>query len=375
MEAVDSKKRWVGLFYAAFTLWLLGYLTLAHRYNGKDYEVYLDAIAALGSGSSPYSFENATSFHYSPVGLLPFLALQVLPVAGQHFLIFLLSLVALFRMTYVCLRLLDPNRQLGDLPLPMLIAPWILVNQGIGFQFESGNINLILVYLMVEGYYAVFRNKTAWGFFLMALPALFKPAFGIVPYFLLHYTQSSTFLHACAPVWGLPLQPYCPFLWPAAQLYKDWWLSNAAHTHAILSGEIVGANLSLLSLAYDKLGLSVGQSLGLVFFPSLLFFHWLARGKQPTTAFSLALLFLYLFSPATFPYSIVGLMLPATLGLWVCWKDKRCLPIYSIFLIGILFVNVNFLGRTLYNGTAVPWRLQGLLTLPLVWVVSRRSSD
>ncbi|MEZ4749267.1 MAG: glycosyltransferase 87 family protein [Bdellovibrionota bacterium] len=372
---VKSKKCWVAVFYAAVTLWLFAYLTLAHRYNGKDYEVYLDAIAALGEGASPYSYENATSFHYSPVGLLPFVALQSLPVKLQHLCIFVLSLFALFRMTYLSLKLLTPTRPLEALPLLVLIAPWLLVNQGIGFQFESGNINLLRLYLLMEGFNVLFRGKATWGFFLLSLPALFKPAFGIVPYFLFAL-KPKQYVVPCLRAGALLLAVLAlPFVfWQAGPLYKDWWLSNSAHTHAILSGEIVGANLSLLSFAYDKLGLSVGRSLLLVFFPALVAFHWLAHKQPPTVAFALALLFLYLFSPATFPYSILGLMLPAMLGLWVCLRDRRQWVPFAIFVIGMLFVNVNFMGRGLYNGTAVPWRLQGFLTLPLVWVVSRRSS-
>ncbi|MCB0406426.1 MAG: DUF2029 domain-containing protein, partial [Bdellovibrionales bacterium] len=359
-------------FYVAVTLWLFAYLTLAHRYNGKDYEVYLDAVSALSAGGSPYSYDDATSFHYSPVGLLPFVVLQILPVSLQHLCIFALSLVALFRMTYLCLKLLAPNGRIDELPLFVLVAPWLFVNQGIGFQFESGNINLLLLYMLLEGFYAVSQEKLTWGFFLMTVPALFKPAFGVVPYFLFALNPRH-YLVPCAQA-GLALIALAvvPFLfWPAAQFYKDWWLSNSAHTDAILSGQIVGANLSLLSFAYDKLHLSVGRSLLFIFFPALFTFHALAHRRSPTLAFSLALLFLYLFSPATFPYSIVGLMLPATLGLRTCLSDRRQWLPFMFFVVGMLFVNVNFMGRDLYNMLAVPWRLQGFLTLPLAWVVSR----
>ena len=360
--------------YALLSAALAYYLFGLGRYNGRDYAVYVEAVMRWAEGLSAYDYTVPTSFHYMPCVLPLFQAFGIFALGVQHGLVLLLSFAALLRMTDILLGLFAPTefrnaRAWGFFAL----TPWVWVAFGLGAQFESGNINLLLVYLCVEGAAQVRCGFPHLGFLLLVLPALFKPQFGVVGYFI-WLTQPRRH----APAFGFALLAAVvflatPWLWAgnaAVGLYRDWWFSNRAHAHSLLTLHEVAENYSLLSFAVDRLGISVEYAGALLVLCFALFHARVWTERDEARMLVQALLFSFFFFPASFPYSTVS-FLPAVVSLLARQTDKRTPRNYRaavsfwIFALGNILLSVDILGRSLYQTWVIPWRLRSWISLAL----------
>lgn len=346
------------VFASLFALAVFYYLVIYKRYNGGDYYVYVKAIERLDQGISPYQFESTQSYRYLPPTLIFYKALAIFPLFIQHWLIAIFSLLALFRMLWLGTYFAKKEFKKYN-PILMLLGPTLLLHQGLSAQFESGNINLILVYLTMEGLWQYYQNKKYVAFVLMFFPSLFKFQFGLIGYFIFlsdYKKNIRPLFYAFLTIVFFSLNTFL-FRGNTWLLYQDWWNSNHAVSSGILDRGIVAVNNSLLSFAHHifKIPMPFIWSI-LLFIFSLL--HIGLFKKTALQLYALSALFVYLFFPATFPYTLVLLYIPCLLALSMkTWQS-------FLFIFGILIFNPNFFGREKFETYIVLYRTSSWFLVP-----------
>jgi hypothetical protein len=298
------------------------------------------------------------SYRYLPPTLMFYKGLSVFPAYIQHCLTALFSLVALYRMIWLGVGL--AKKEFKSIhPLLYLYGPALLLHQGLSAQFESGNINLILVYLTIEGLWQYYQNKKYLAFLFLFFPCLFKFQFGLMGYFIFlsdYKKNLRSFLFAFLTILLFSLNTF--FLNTSTlSLYHDWWVSNQAVGNGILDRGIVAVNNSLLSFTHHILKIPM-SFIGVFLFLFFLFLHKGLFKRTPLHLYALSALFIYLFFPATFPYTIVLLYIPSL----VAFSKKTWQS--ALFIFGIFIFNPNFFGREKFETYIVLYRTSSWFLIP-----------
>jgi len=174
---------------------------------------------------------------------------------------------------------------------------------------------------------------------------------------------------AAAIVVGLLLAPVVLLgVSTATVWYSDWLAVNASHAEAILDLRSVAVNLGLPSLLYQRFGWSVA-AVGVLSLAGLLALHVAAlQSRSPLGTYCLGSVGVFVLSPAAFPYSFMGLMLPAVVALRQSLRpgEVRARVLVAGYFLSNSVLTASILGRGPYNAIVVPWRLQGLCVLALL---------
>jgi hypothetical protein len=298
------------------------------------------------------------SYRYLPPTLIFYKGLSVFPVYIQHWLVAVLSLAALYRMMWLGVGLAKEEFKNIN-PLLYLYGPILLLHQGLSAQFESGNINLILVYFTIEGLWQYYQNKKYLAFIFLFSPCLFKFQFGLMGYFLFLSDYKKNIRPITFAFLTLLVFSLNTFFLNAStvSLYRDWWISNQAVSSGILDRGIVAVNNSLLSFAYHILKIPMSFIWSFLFLLFLLLHKGLFK-RNPLQLYALSSLFIYLFFPATFPYTLVLLYIPCIISFsQKTWQS-------ALFIFGIFIFNPNFFGREKFETYIVLYRTSSWFLIP-----------
>jgi len=169
-----------------------GYFVLQkinHRDGVADFRVYYDAASAWINGTSPYgqAFGVSSGFYkYSPVALLPFTTLCLLPYPLASGIYYFIVLLAFILFSLILVRFLE-----GRFGFPTHCRGWVLATMTIFLadhferELHLGNVNVFLLIAAFLLHELIRKQKLAGAGLLYAAMLLVKPHFAILlPYFI-----------------------------------------------------------------------------------------------------------------------------------------------------------------------------------------------
>ena len=227
---------------------------LSLREQGNDFTVYYDAGRAALEGRDPLSVRY---FIYLPVYAVAMAPLSLLPYGAAAVLWAAIGLVALVACAKLCIELLLPEgRGVGDGPPSsgwawLWWAPAACVARPIDSNFANGQVNLIVLWLVLLGLRAVRRgNERGAGLWLGAATAL-----KLVPGLFLAYLLARRSWRAAA--WGALAVVALAFLAPVPLLGWNGNLRAMGHWWSTIAGPYARGGEELL----EARGHLPGQSL------------------------------------------------------------------------------------------------------------------
>ncbi|MFM8270503.1 MAG: glycosyltransferase 87 family protein, partial [Pseudomonadota bacterium] len=170
----------MGYHYLFLTIGLLGYGL--KRYNGYDLDSYFKLAEGVKSGLALYGDPPLSL--YPPSGAYLLELLQFIPKSATHPTWYCLSILIFYRLSKIAFALF-PTAKPKVKQIGFYWLSWLGILQGLGAQLEGGNINLLLMYLMIEGFNLLFKSasdqkRVLLGLFLCWLPVMFKPYLGLI---------------------------------------------------------------------------------------------------------------------------------------------------------------------------------------------------
>jgi hypothetical protein len=178
-------------FAIAVSILCLGYLALEY-YNGRaqmaDFRVYYDAANALLKGDTVYgqAFGVSSGFYkYSPFACIPFIPLALLPYSTASVLYFVLITATIIFFSFRVSNYLSHRWNISAHTLIAPIVTGIFLIDHLERELHLGNVNLFLLVLLFESYFALRSHMNYKAGILYGLVLLFKPHFVLIfPYLL-----------------------------------------------------------------------------------------------------------------------------------------------------------------------------------------------
>jgi glycosyl transferase family 87 len=164
--------------------YLFGFAISAAYRSQSDFTIYRNAGLAAAAGRPIYDFRDWSPFQYAPISAVTFIPFGWISPRAAQLLWFAISMVlALPAMIIGSYRLLlGPH---FTLRAQMIIVPLILIARFLHPNFDHGQINLVVVAMVVWGLALAYESKPAPAGFLLAASVLIKPmALPVVAYML-----------------------------------------------------------------------------------------------------------------------------------------------------------------------------------------------
>lgn len=154
--------------------YLTGFAISAAYRTQSDFTIYRNAGLAAAAGRAIYNFQDWSPFQYAPIYAVIFIPFGwISPRAGQLLWFAISMVVALPAMIVGTHRLLlGPNFRLRA---EMIVVPLILIARFLHPNFDHGQINLVVVTMVVWGLAFASESKAASAGFLLAASVLIKP--------------------------------------------------------------------------------------------------------------------------------------------------------------------------------------------------------
>jgi hypothetical protein len=158
----------------AVAAYLVGFLISAAYRSQSDFTIYRNAGLAAAAGRPIYSLLDWSPFQYAPIYAVIFIPFGWLSPRWAQLLWFAVSMAAalpaLIVGTYRLL--LGPGTTLRA---NMIVLPLILIVRFLHPNFDHGQINLVLIAMIVWGLSLTCESKPALGGLLLAASMLIKP--------------------------------------------------------------------------------------------------------------------------------------------------------------------------------------------------------
>ncbi len=218
------------------------FLTL-EAINGRlwlnDFRVYYDSARALLNGDPVYGVAHGLSsgyFKYAPAMAMAYAPLAALPYPAAAALQFALIVLAFVGAATRCDRL----SRMGILPgaeprYAVLFITTLLVGANLHRELHLGNINILLVWLLLLGADGLLAGRDRFAGVLFGMAMLAKPHFVILlPWLFLRWRPQVLLGSAMALAAGLLLP--LPFLGVErfTQLNGEWLAAMAGHNASLI---------------------------------------------------------------------------------------------------------------------------------------------
>ncbi len=158
-------------------LYLLGFAISAAVRSQSDFIIYRNAGIQAAHGGQIYDFQDPSPFQYAPIYAVAFISLGLPPLRLAQLLWFLVSMVmALPAMVLGTRRLLFGRG--FELRWQLIVIPVLLCTRFLHPNFDHGQINLLLVAMVVWGLTLANESRSVAAGALLAASVLAKP-FGL----------------------------------------------------------------------------------------------------------------------------------------------------------------------------------------------------
>lgn len=155
-------------------LYLLGFAISAASRSQSDLIIYRNAGIHAAHAGQIYNFQDPSPFQYAPIYAVAFIPLGFLPLRAAQLLWFLLSMaLALPAMILGTSRLLFGRG--FALRWELIVIPVLLCVRFIHPNFDHGQINLLLLAMIVWGFALANESHSVAGGALLAASVLGKP--------------------------------------------------------------------------------------------------------------------------------------------------------------------------------------------------------
>ena len=250
----------LGRFFLFFLVFIIADIILEsinHRFSVYDFKVYWGASKALWNNRPVYgvAFDLPTGFYkYSPFVLLPFAVYNHLPAETAGLFHDLLEGCCFIGICLQLQQLLEQqfSNELnkGKLPFGSIFfaAFWVVVIALVR-EFHLGNVNLIVLFLLVGALCRTLREKASndqfWGGVMLGLAALIKP-------FLVVLILAFVFNQKRRAIWGLlgilffapiAVAAFMGFN-PTWHLFGQWFIAMSQHSQYLQSNHTLSSILS-----------------------------------------------------------------------------------------------------------------------------------
>lgn len=155
-------------------LYICGFAVSAGVRSQSDFVIYRNAGLAALERKPIYSLQEASPFQYAPIYAVAFIPLGLLPPRPAQLLWFAISMaIALPMMILGTSRLLFGAT--SELGWELIVIPVVLCFRFIHPNFDHGQINLLLLAMVVWGLALVSESRPVIGSCLLAVSLLAKP--------------------------------------------------------------------------------------------------------------------------------------------------------------------------------------------------------
>lgn len=376
MVPVKTKLFLLSYFLLGFGLILYG----LNRYNGWDLDTYFAVADAAAQGKQIYGEKHLTL--YPPPGGYCLELLRYFPRKAVHVVWFFISILLVLRIVWMGLQLFPaPQTSSTKLAFYFWLSVWAAL-QGVGAQIESGNINLLLMYFLMEGMTRLegLKNRWGWGLVLLWLPVLFKPYLGLIAFGLtLSVWKKKGWKVFSIPAFVILTALFISLLTKGLSRvsfdFKNWLSGDVEHIHRAFTLSANAVNFGIPSYFYHIFGWPLSAVSGLTLFFSLLGLLYSLYEKNQLKLFCLLSMLTFCISPASFSYSMLLLWFPILyFTKETLWDEAPILQSWKkmagvLFLFALIFLNPTFTGRAFFNDIIVPHRITtwfvvlGLLSL------------
>jgi hypothetical protein len=283
---------------------------------------------------------------------------------------------------------------------------WISILQGLGAQLEGGNINLLLMCLMIEGLNILLKRASTTknvtlGLLFIWLPIFFKPYLGIISSGLtLFFIRRSGWRALFAPVIVAILMTVFPALIKGFETvrsdYIAWLSGDISYIDCAFTLKCNAVNYGFPSYLYQVQHWSLARVAVFVLAVSVVALIYALFEKNLLRLSGALSLITFCISPASFPYTLMLLWIPVlSASYWVIFGERKVNRKITfcafIFLGAMIFLNPTYVGRSFFNEVIVYYRvttffiLLGLGTLgtgpftkdfkPAVFLRSQKTRD
>lgn len=233
------------------------------KFDPCDFKVYYGATKDLLDGNNPYlhPYGLASGFYkYSPETLLFFIPISFLPFNIASLLHYFLSAVGTIGVFVFGKSLIEETlfNNKNSVSNRAMMFSFLAIGVHLFRELIIGNINMILLFLMLVSY-TLFRQNRSWvAGVLYAVIFITKPYFGILIIPLIMYKKYKTIGTIILSIILLSLL-LIPIVGIANMLpiHKAWLLAMEGHSHYLGSPSYVGSYLSRL----------LGDTVGLKLYP------------------------------------------------------------------------------------------------------------
>jgi hypothetical protein len=203
-------------------------------------------------------------YKYAPVSALLYGILGLLPYGGAKVVWFYGQVLCLFACLWIAYRTLPKCEK----------SPWFIFGFGfavlakfIGREFVLGQVNLLILLLLMGTLWSFLKNKDVWAGVLMAVSLFFKPyAVVLLPYFLLKKRPRVLAAGLVALGAGI-VAPAAFFGWQGnLAVHREWVTTLSMSTPGLLA---VGDNASIYAFFSKELGGSSRPAVKILFFASI----------------------------------------------------------------------------------------------------------
>lgn len=158
----------------AVVAYLLGFAISAANRSQGDFTIYRNAGLAAAAGRSIYDFHDLSPFQYAPIYAIIFIQFGLISRRPAQLLWFAISMAAALPAMIVGAyrMLLGPDFKWRA---EMIIVPLILITRFILPNFDQGQINLVVVAMIVWALTFAYESKPVSAGLLLAASVLIKP--------------------------------------------------------------------------------------------------------------------------------------------------------------------------------------------------------
>jgi len=240
------------LFFCAVLLFILVIENINGRFSLVDFQVYYGAAKSFLSGGRVYGEvfgEDTGLYKYSPELLVLFVPAALLPFKVAAVLHYIISAVALLLGLRLALRLAEENFSMHfSSSAWILTAGFFVALNHVFRELHLGNVNLILVLLLLLAYRLQSHNSLTAAALLFAICILFKPYFLLLAIPFLW--RSKWVLIWRTLLWmasALILFSLLVGVFDSFQMHNDWITAMSNHSVFLESWNTVAAMIRIFT--------------------------------------------------------------------------------------------------------------------------------
>ena len=160
---------WLGV-----ATYLIGFAVSAAYRSQSDFTIYRNAGLAAAAGRPIYDFQDWSPFQYAPIYAIIFAPFGLISRRPAQLLWFAISMAAALPAMIVGTyrMLLGPDFKLRS---EMITVPLVLIARFLHPNFDHGQINLVVVAMIVWGLAFAYESKPVSAGFLLSASVLIKP--------------------------------------------------------------------------------------------------------------------------------------------------------------------------------------------------------